>query len=327
MAGVMAATPAAAERSPPSPGPLLQLARQCVARHDTGHPLFHGCVDWHSAVHGHWALLWGARATGDKSLLDWVSGRLTPARLGHELEDFRPLLARGDDFELPYGRAWFLHLAQEMERAFGDGRALPLAAPLYDSLLAHARRQGGDPLATDYDNTSWALLHLARWARFQHRDGDWREIRALALQRLEPLTGFPSFSRISGFFDPAALAVLLLEEVEGWESPVWGRIRAMWGRESLQPVAPPFHPPHVAGLNYSRAWGLAAMYRRERDPRLLTAWHDHMAMMAETLPEWGVDYRRHGHWVAQFGLFALAMPPRGLPEVTRRGEVRGTEGK
>ena len=35
-----------------------------VERTDTDHPVFHGCIDWHSAVHGHWALLRIARATG-----------------------------------------------------------------------------------------------------------------------------------------------------------------------------------------------------------------------------------------------------------------------
>src|ERR1700744_694838 len=28
----------------------------CVAHHDTDNPAFHGCMDWHSAVHGVWAL-------------------------------------------------------------------------------------------------------------------------------------------------------------------------------------------------------------------------------------------------------------------------------
>ena len=36
-----------------------------VARRDTEHPAFHGCVDWHSACHGVWALLAYQRATGD----------------------------------------------------------------------------------------------------------------------------------------------------------------------------------------------------------------------------------------------------------------------
>jgi hypothetical protein len=45
-----------------------ELARQvayCSGRQDTAHPAFRGCIDWHSAVHGVWALLAYQRATGD----------------------------------------------------------------------------------------------------------------------------------------------------------------------------------------------------------------------------------------------------------------------
>ena len=35
---------------------LAKAVRAAVARKDTGHAAFHGCIDWHSAVHGAWAL-------------------------------------------------------------------------------------------------------------------------------------------------------------------------------------------------------------------------------------------------------------------------------
>lgn len=292
--------------------PLLELARQCVERRDSNHAVFHGCVDWHSAVHGHWALLWGARTTRDQPLLTWLSHRLQPTGLAEELGEFRQHLARRDRFELPYGHAWFLQLAQESERAWGDGRLLPLAQVVYTSLRDFVRAGGGDPLATDYQNSSWALLHLARWARFRGEDGEWQELRTLAMERLQPLANFPQLSGNRGFFDPAALALLLLEEVAGWDSPVWRRIREQWRNEPLTPLSPPFRVAHQGGLNYSRAWGLAALYRREKERRWLQAWHDHMDRMAQTLPDWGGDYGRYGHWVAQFGVFALSMPPEGF---------------
>src|SRR5262249_53537095 len=45
---------------------LSETIARCVERHDTAHPAFHGCVDWHSAVHGVWALVAYVRATGDE---------------------------------------------------------------------------------------------------------------------------------------------------------------------------------------------------------------------------------------------------------------------
>src|SRR5262245_47626768 len=38
---------------------VTDLARpiaECLARRDTEHAAFHGCIDWHSAVHAAWAL-------------------------------------------------------------------------------------------------------------------------------------------------------------------------------------------------------------------------------------------------------------------------------
>src|SRR5262245_13563523 len=45
---------------------LAATVRQSVVRKDTGHAAFHGCIDWHSAVHGAWALTAYARMTGDR---------------------------------------------------------------------------------------------------------------------------------------------------------------------------------------------------------------------------------------------------------------------
>ena len=41
---------------------LVEPIRVGVARKDTGHAAFHGCMDWHSAVHGVWALTAYARS-------------------------------------------------------------------------------------------------------------------------------------------------------------------------------------------------------------------------------------------------------------------------
>ena len=62
----------------PSRGPVdvAQVAQRlavpvvaCVVRPDTHSPAFHGCVDWHSAVHGNYALRVATRLTGDPRFL------------------------------------------------------------------------------------------------------------------------------------------------------------------------------------------------------------------------------------------------------------------
>ena len=45
---------------------LASAVSQAVCRKDTDHTAFHGCIDWHSAVHGTWALTAYTRMTGDR---------------------------------------------------------------------------------------------------------------------------------------------------------------------------------------------------------------------------------------------------------------------
>ena len=80
---------------------LAETIGKAVRRTDTQHPVFHGCVDWHSAVHGHWALLRIAATTGkDDELAKWVASALTPDGIVAE----GTYLREHPEFEMPYGR-------------------------------------------------------------------------------------------------------------------------------------------------------------------------------------------------------------------------------
>ena len=95
-----------------------RIIETAVKRKDTEHAVFHGCYDWHSAVHGHWALLRLDRVRGKhEAAARYVAGRLS----GEPLEAERTLLKTKPAFEMPYGRAWFLRLAIEFEQ-WAEGR-------------------------------------------------------------------------------------------------------------------------------------------------------------------------------------------------------------
>ena len=141
---------------------LVEVVEGCVFRVDTEHHLFHGCVDWHSAVHGHWALLFGARG-GAKALEPRLGGelgatvaaRLTRAALDRELAFLKAGDAKGRGFEMPYGRAWFLQLARDGEVLYGLKTLRPTADYLYSTLMRYAEEDGGTIYSTRYDNASW----------------------------------------------------------------------------------------------------------------------------------------------------------------------------
>ncbi len=82
-------------------------------------PIFYGCFDWHSSVHGHW-LLTRILATQPESVLadeirETLAKSFTEAKLAGELAYYSgPGRA---SFERPYGLAWFLQLITELEES------------------------------------------------------------------------------------------------------------------------------------------------------------------------------------------------------------------
>ncbi|HET6573541.1 MAG TPA: DUF2891 family protein, partial [Fimbriiglobus sp.] len=79
-------------------------------------PAFHGCYDWHSAVHGHWLLARLLRKFPDlpeaKAIRAALAAHLTADNLKAEAAYFaRP---ESKSFERPYGWAWLLKLAEEL---------------------------------------------------------------------------------------------------------------------------------------------------------------------------------------------------------------------
>ena len=87
-------------------------------------PVFYGCYDWHSAVHGHWLLtrLWGQDLVPemDEEIAAALAANFTGEKIAGEMAYFK-----GGDraaFERPYGIAWFFQLTTELrEIAAGDG--------------------------------------------------------------------------------------------------------------------------------------------------------------------------------------------------------------
>jgi hypothetical protein len=82
------------------------------------HPAFGGCFDWHSAVHAHWCLVrvmrLQPRAQTNARAAAVLSRHLAPGAVGAEVAYLRRPEAHF--FEAPYGWAWVLALAAELER-------------------------------------------------------------------------------------------------------------------------------------------------------------------------------------------------------------------
>lgn len=292
---------------------LAEPIMACIQNVDTGHPAFHGCIDWHSAVHASYSLLALYRLTGEASYLDVVDATLDPEALALELDDVQGGMLPQ---ELPYGYAWFLTLAREREDASGELDLVPLAETIADELRSWLAARSPEQLlagglADDYANVSWAALNLYQWAVHSGDDELRVEMEDFAAEvLLDPV--FDAMCPLAqeeadadDFFPPClhrayALTVILPEGSGAWLD---GYLPPTL---TLTPIVDP-PKAHIAGLNFSRAWGLWALYRATDGVQWRDHYVDHVVTHMEQPAYWAEDYYKHSHWVAQFGVYAIAL--------------------
>ena len=282
-----------------------------IRRADTAHPAFHGCVDWHSAVHATYALLAAGRLCQDPALVEAALAAVGGVR---QVRDEEQALRDGRlAHEIPYGAAWMLILDRE---AASQGITLfhGLAELARDLLFAHLGDDPGpgssaaaamaDPA---YANSIWPAVALSRWGEVfddARALAAARRVAALALQPSWPCTRINTAADL-GFLSPEHLALLLAADL-GNVNP--GSVAAPLGiiRETRLLTAAAMPTIHSAGLNFSRSWGVYAGWRLTGDEafriRCAELVLGHLAMPGR----WLADYRRYAHWVPQFGVFAIA---------------------
>ncbi|HEU5059544.1 MAG TPA: DUF2891 family protein, partial [Kofleriaceae bacterium] len=138
------------------------------------HPVFFGAFDWHSAVHGHWALIRLLRLhPGEpwtRDLRIALSGSFTGEAVAGELA----YLGDRPAFEMPYGIAWLLQLDAELAEAAGDRQMrewrsalAPLVALAAERFLAWLGRLALPIRTGEHSQSAFAMALALDWARAQ----------------------------------------------------------------------------------------------------------------------------------------------------------------
>jgi hypothetical protein len=290
---------------------LAQIPARHVQRHDTNHPAFHGCIDWHSACHATWALLAHRAITGDAKYESIVDKILLPAKIVAEGAD----LAARPQFEMPYGRAWFLRLALEDRLVTGSTRLHLVSRAVADSLVMQFNARAVDPFAREYSNPCWALINLMDYATVEGRTDLAAFVRETAGRMLPSLDHLPAESEEESWPDFMAVSPMYCELLLRAGVIAMAELREKVGPRlrRLRPIVNPQKAHHYA-LNFSRGWALLAFAQAGGGEDLLTLALDHIETNLHRPSWWRGDYRAVAHWVPQFGIFALQRASRPLSE-------------
>ena len=285
------------------------------------HPIFFGSFDWHSCVHGWWTLFTLRRLypeLGEAARIDALADELfTAENVAAETAYLDRPGSRG--FERPYGWAWLLMLAAELER-HRDGRA----AVLRPLTLAFADRfRTFLPLA-DYPvrvgthyNTAFALRLTLDYAD-EVGDADLAALcrgRALLWHSVDHdcQAWEPSQDE---FLSPALMQAAVMRRVMAPDAFAAWFDAFLPGLDRREP-ATLFQPAgvsdrsdgkiaHLDGLNLSRAWCWReiASALPSNDPRRVIALYAAGTHLDAALPHVTGDYMGE-HWLASFALLAL----------------------
>ena len=271
---------------------------------DTSDPLFHGCWDWHSAVHGHLAMLLGSQAMGWQAQADWMVSRLDSEALDHVFErlDAEP------HFERPYGRAWLVYLmcALRHHECATDRESKTQA--LVDDLAAWLRPQNLGSGGREYQEPCFVLSALQTW---YSGVGDAKELSYWEARVEEEILSNPAdlvqdSEQPGYFFSRWALQTVVIQKALGNE-----RLKAWVERHDIQPVSTvsDYHSVHHMGINASRVWGFSAVYQATQDSRWLDQSVAHIKAADALHTKWQGDRLTYSHWLPQFTVFAALGGP------------------
>jgi hypothetical protein len=300
------------------------------------HPVFYGCFDWHSSVHGHWLLVRLLRTARNEmpvemglQIVEALDQSFTAEGVASEVAYFQ---AEGRKaYERPYGIAWFLQLTAEL-REWRDplaARWLDTLEPLEAVIVAQIRSWLPNlayPIRLGTHNQSmFAFGLILDWARTSDDSELEHAVRSKTLEfhlndRDCPLDYEPSGE---DFLSPCLMEADLMRRVLGkadfaiWLEKFLPGIPHDGGTGWLTPgvVLDPTDGKlvHLDGVNLSRAWNLEniAASLPEKDPRRASLEATAKVHAKAGIANVSAEHYEGSHWLASFATYLVTN--RGMP--------------
>jgi hypothetical protein len=296
------------------------------------YPVFYGCFDWHSSVHGHWLLLRLLRTVPEQRMPPDLRNEITAAlNRSFTAEGVAKEVAylqaeNRESFERPYGMAWFLQLTAEL-REWDDPRARawlatlkPLEAAIVDMVQAWLPKLAYPIRLGTHNQSMFAFGLMLDWARVAG-DADMAALlteRSLAFHRGDrdcPLAYEPSGE---DFLSPCLMEADLMrrllprETFAAWLDEFLPGIprdgRGDWLAPGIVNDPSDGKLVHLDGVNLSRAWNLRniAAALPQSDPRIAALRAAAVIHAESGIASVSAEHYAGGHWLASFATYLVS---------------------
>ncbi len=305
---------------PYKPGETLE-SKDDLVEPSAVHPIFYGCFDWHSAVHGYWSLVTLLQQFPEMDRAEEIRSilkeKITKTNVAIEVAFFQKPINKS--FERTYGWAWLLKLSETLHN-WDDPLAKELEEnlrPLTD-LIANGYKEFLPKLnypirVGEHTNTAFGLTFA-----FDYADSvEDIELKKIIMERAKsfylndencPINWEPSgFDFLSSCLEEVDIMrrVLSSEEFIAWLDKFLPELADANYHLEVGEVSDRTDGKlvHLDGLNFSRAWvlyGLAKQYPKYEHLKNIANEH-----VAYSYPNLVGDSYEGGHWLGSFAIYAL----------------------
>ena len=287
----------------------------------TLHPAFYGCFDWHSAVHGHWSLVYLLKKYPNlnkrEEIIKKLKENISAENIRTEVKYFEP--KHNSSYERTYGWAWLLKLAAELH-TWDDPIAKeleknlqPLTSLIAQKYIDFLPKLNYPIRVGEHTNTAFGLSFAFDYAELVQDQALLKKIKSRAKDFYMsdadcPLTWEPSgYDFLSPCFEEIDLMRRVLPKAEftKWVASFLPELTKEGFNLPLGQVSDRTDGKlvHLDGLNFSRAWvlyGLINEYPQYEHLRKIADEH-----VAYSLPNLVGDSCEGGHWLGSFAIYAL----------------------
>lgn len=290
------------------------------------HPAFYGCFDWHSAVHGHWSMVYLLKNFPDlekrDSLMQLLQTNISKENIAQEVAYFQS--EHNTSYERTYGWAWLLKLAEELH-TWNDPAAQkleenlqPLTNLIVEKYMDFLPKLNYPIRVGEHPNTAFGLSFAYEYAETTAQDS----LKSLIAQRAKdfylkdkdcPMSWEPGgFDFLSPCLEEMNIMRLILpkEQFLPWLADFLPQLKDKNYRLEMGKVSDRSDGKlvHLDGVNFSRAWNLYDLSRQYPE-------YAHLRNQADkhlnySLPNVVGDDYEGGHWLGTFALYALKEAPK-----------------